>query len=247
MDGDRKQHSPHGVDSPGVNSHEGFDWRAFDAYLFDIDGTLLISRDAVHYEAFLIAMREFYGRPVVLDGVPTQGSTDPLILLAALEQAGVGEAQGRESLSKAMARMCTEVESRAAELRPELCGSVPRLLDELQSAGKLLGVTSGNVERIGWAKLQAAGIRDYFSFGSFSDEHETRVRIFHAGAEEARRRAGGQARICFVGDTPADIAAAQVCQLPVIAVATGIFPLAELESHRPDLCIADCEALWSTR
>jgi len=26
---------------------------AFDAYLFDIDGTLLNSRDAVHYEAFL--------------------------------------------------------------------------------------------------------------------------------------------------------------------------------------------------
>ena len=67
----------------------GFNWRAFDAYLFDIDGTLLNSRDPVHYEAFLIAMRELSGRAVSLDGVTLHGSTDPLILLAALERAGI--------------------------------------------------------------------------------------------------------------------------------------------------------------
>ncbi len=201
----------------------GFNWRAFDAYLFDIDGTLLNSRDAVHYEAFLIAMRELYGCAVGLEGVAVHGSTDPLILLSALEQAGVCEAEGRAALSAAMARMCAEVEARAAELRPELCGAVPRLLTELKSTGKLLGVTSGNVERIGWAKLKAAGIDEYFSFGSFSDRNETRTEIFRWGAEEARRRLGSEAKVCFVGDTPADVAAAKACGFPVIAVATGIF------------------------
>ena len=63
----------------------GFNWRAFDAYLFDIDGTLLNSRDPVHYEAFLIAMRELGGRAISLEGVTLHGSTDPLILLAALD------------------------------------------------------------------------------------------------------------------------------------------------------------------
>ena len=206
----------------------GFDWRAFDAYLFDIDGTLLNSRDGVHYEAFLIAMRELYGRAVGLEGVPVHGSTDPMILLGALEQAGICEAEGRAALGEAMARMCAEVEARANELRPELCGAVPELLAELKSMGKLLGVTSGNVERIGWAKLNAAGIGEYFSFGSFSDRNETRTEIFRWGAEEARRRLGGEARVCFVGDTPADVAAAKACGFPVIAVATGIFSLAEL-------------------
>lgn len=223
----------------------GFNWRAFDAYLFDIDGTLLNSRDAVHYEAFLIAMRELYGCAVGLEGVAVHGSTDPLILLSALEQAGVCEAVGRAALSAAMARMCAEVEVRAAELRPELCGAVLRLLTELKSTGKLLGVTSGNVERIGWAKLKAAGIDEYFSFGSFSDRNETRTEIFRWGAEEARGRLGSEAKVCFIGDTPADVAAAKACGFPVIAVATGIFPLLELAKEEPEMCIPSCETLWS--
>jgi phosphoglycolate phosphatase len=224
----------------------GFDWRAFDAYLFDIDGTLLNSRDAVHYDAFLNAMREQYGCTVGLDGVPVHGSTDPLILLAALAKAGVSESDGRAALSGAMERMCAEVEARASELRPELCGAVTRLLEELKSQGKLLGLTSGNVEKIGWAKLRAAGIDQYFSFGSFSDRNESRAEIFRWGAGEARRRLGNnEARVCFVGDTPADVAAAKTCGFPVIAVATGIFSLMDLSKAEPEMCIPGCETLWS--
>lgn len=223
----------------------GFDWRAFDAYLFDIDGTLLNSRDAVHYEAFLTAMQAMYGRRISLDGLVLHGSTDPLILLAALEQAGVCESDGRAALAEATERMCAEVEARAGELRPELCGSVRRLLDELKREGKLLGLTSGNVERIGWAKLKAAGIDEYFSFGSFSDRNDSRTEIFRWGAEEARRRLGEAARVCFVGDTPADVQSAKACGFPVIAVATGIFRLLELAKEDPDLCIPGCEVLWS--
>jgi phosphoglycolate phosphatase len=221
-----------------------FNWRAFDAYLFDIDGTLLNSRDPVHYEAFLLAMRELYGRAVGLDGVVLHGSTDPLILLAALARAGICEAQSRLVLPAAMDRMCSEVESRAAELRPELCPAVPRLLAELKAAGKLMGVTSGNVERIAWAKLKAAGIAQFFAFGSFSDRHESRAEIFHWGAQHARLLRSG-ARVCFVGDTPADIAAAKFCGFPVIAVATGIHSVQELSQAEPDLCIPACESLWS--
>src|SRR6266568_298586 len=124
----------------------GFNWRGFDAYLFDIDGTLLNSRDAVHYFAFLTAMSELYGREVGLEGVPVHGSTDPIILLRALERAGVSEADGRAALQDVMSRMCSVVEARAEELRPELCGSIAKLLAELKASGKLMGVTSGNVE-----------------------------------------------------------------------------------------------------
>ena len=116
-----------------------------------------------------------------------------------------------------------------------------KLLAELKSAGKLLGVTSGNVERIGWAKLKAAGIDEYFSFGSFSDRNESRTEIFRWGAEEARRRLGAAPRVCFVGDTPADVAAAKACGFPVIAVATGIFSLVELAKGEPEMCIPGCE------
>jgi len=222
-----------------------FDWRGFDAYLFDIDGTLLHTRDGVHYESFLAAMEQLYGRKVGLEGIAVQGRTDPIILLDALEQAGICEAEGRRLLSAAISHMCAQVEARAHELRPELCEGVTKLLTELKRMGKLLGVTTGNVERIGWAKLKAAGIGEYFCFGSFSDRNETRIEIFRWGAEEARRRLGANAKVCFMGDTPADVAAAKACGFPVIAVATGIFPAEELAKGEPDMCIPDCETLWS--
>jgi phosphoglycolate phosphatase len=221
----------------------GFDWRAFDAYLFDIDGTLLNSRDAVHYQAFLVAMRELYGRPVALDGVTLHGSTDPLILLAALERAGISEAAARAALPAVLARMCDEVEARSAELNSEICPAVPQLLAELKAAGKLLAVASGNIERIGWAKLKAAGISEFFSFGSFSDRNESRTEIFRWGAQQARQICRN-ARVCFVGDTPADVYAAKSCGFPVIAVATGIYSLVELSKSEPEMCIPACETLW---
>jgi len=221
----------------------GFDWRAFDAYLFDIDGTLLNSRDSVHYEAFLLAMRELYGREIGIEGVPLHGSTDPLILLAALNRAGFSELEARASLQPAMARMCAEVDTRASELRPELCPAVSQLLAELKATGKILGVASGNIERIGWAKLKAAGISEFFSFGSFSDRNESRTEIFRWGAQQARQLCHN-ARVCFVGDTPADVAAAKSCGSPVIAVATGIYSLLELARSEPEMCIPACETLW---
>ena len=222
----------------------GFNWRAFDAYIFDIDGTLLNSRDAVHYEAFLIAMRELCGRAVSLEGVTLHGSTDPLIVLAALERAGIPEADARPKLPAALDRMCSEVERRSDELRPELCPAVLTLLNELKLEGKILGVASGNLECIGWAKLKAAGIDGFFSFGSFSNRHESRTEIFRCGAGQASQLCGSS-RICFLGDTPADVAAAKSCGFPVIAVATGIHSLLELSKSAPEMCIPACETLWS--
>ena len=233
-----------------------FQWREFDAYLFDIDGTLLNSRDAVHYDAFLSALRHLSGRALNLQGVTVQGSTDPIILLDALLLAGLAEAEVRAALPSALARMAAEVEARTAELRPELCPAVPQLLAELQAAGKVLGVSSGNLESIGWAKLRAAGIAEYFSFGSFSDRNDRREAIFRWGAEQAQRLCTGApsapavsvmgqsgARVCFVGDTPADIAAAKACSFPIVAVATGIYSVVELACGSPELCIPACEIL----
>jgi phosphoglycolate phosphatase-like HAD superfamily hydrolase len=229
------------------NAHlpRGFDWRGFDAYLFDIDGTLLNSLDGVHYEAYLGTMQELFGRRIGLEGMTLHGSTDPLILLASLERAGISREVGRAVLKQATERMCCEVERRSAEMRPELCVGIERLLDELKAAGKLLAVASGNVERIGWVKLKTAGIDGYFSFGSFSDRYEDRCAIFSWAADEARRRLGEKAKLCFMGDTPADVQAARACGVPVIAVATGVFPLLELAKEGPDLCIPTCQTLWS--
>jgi phosphoglycolate phosphatase-like HAD superfamily hydrolase len=46
-----------------------------------------------------------------------------------------------------------------------------------------------------------------------------------------------------VGDTPSDIRAARENQLPVIAVATGVYTIEQLQQESPDVCIRSFEDL----
>ncbi len=222
---------------------EGFRWRAADAFLFDIDGTLVNSRDGVHYHAFHNAVREIFGVNSKIDGVPVHGNTDIGILRAVLERESVPADEIARHMPDMLSHMCEEVRRNAAHMRPEVCPSVADLVAELHGAGKLLGIVSGNLETIGWLKLEASGLRRYFSLGSFSDRNEKREDIFRCAMDEVRRRLGDEARACIVGDTPADIRAARAVGAPVIAVATGIYSVEQLAALEPDICVSCCAEL----
>ncbi len=234
--------------SQGSSIHikPGFDWKAADAYLFDIDGTLLNSRDAVHYFAFHHAVEQVFGLDFRIDGVPVHGNTDVGILRAYLEVAGVPESQWRPKLPDVLRIMTAQVESNAADLRPELCPAILELIDFLASEGKLLGVASGNLEPVGWAKLRACGLLDRFSFGSFSGEREKRDDIIAFGVQKARELRDPNATVYVVGDTPADIRSAHANHIPAIAVATGIYSFEELLAHAPEMCLSCCRELIQT-
>jgi phosphoglycolate phosphatase len=229
-----------------IHTKPGFDWKAADAYLFDIDGTLLNSRDAVHYFAFHHAVEQVFGLDFRIDGVPVHGNTDVGILRAYLEVAGVPESQWRPKLPDVLRIMTEEVERNAADLRPELCPSIRELVELLSAEGKLLGVASGNLEPVGWAKLRACGLRDCFSFGAFSGEREKRDDIIAFGVQKARELRGTQAKVYVVGDTPADVRAAHANHMPAIAVATGIYSFEELLAHAPEICISCCRDLMQS-
>ena len=229
-----------------VHVKPGFDWKAANAYLFDIDGTLLNSRDAVHYYAFHHAVEQVFGLDFRIDGVPVHGNTDVGILRAYLEVVGVPESEWRPKLPDVLRIMTEEVERNAADLRPELCPSIRELVELLSAEGKLLGVASGNLEPVGWAKLQACGLRNYFSFGAFSGKREKRDDIIAFGVQKARELRGSDATVYVVGDTPADIRSAHANHIPAIAVATGIYSFEELLAHAPEIGISCCRDLLET-
>jgi len=228
-----------------VHLRPGFDWTAADAYLFDIDGTLLNSRDAVHYHAFHRAIAQVFGLDFQVNGVPVHGNTDVGILRAYLEVAKLPESQWRPRLPEVLEIMSSEVERNAADLRPEVCPAVMDLIELLTRQEKLLGIASGNLERVGWAKLRACGLRDYFSFGSFSGELEKRDDLIAHGIGQARHIRAKDAAVCVVGDTPADIRSAHVNGIPVVAVATGIYSVEELLTFQPEMCVGCCADLLS--
>ena len=237
----------------------GFDPFAASAYLFDIDGTLLNSQDGVHWNAFRRALREVFGIESLLDSVPVHGNTDIGILRAVAEQHQVPSENFERELPRALEIMRAEVERNYDCMRCELCPAIRELLEKLRERGKLLGVVSGNLESIGWRKIDTAGLREFFAFGSFSDYAEQRVDIFRHGFARAqalfardRGQAAGQKTLatehcCFVGDTPADIRAAQALGAPVIAVASGIYDFAELLASSPQVCVLSCSELLRLR
>jgi len=213
------------------------------AYVFDIDGTLLVTRDLVHWNALHQAMLEAYGVDATIEGISYHGMTDLSILRAALAREGIQDGRFEAALPKALEIVCREVDANRAEIRPQVCTGIPALLTELRSQGKLLGVASGNLESVGWHKIEAARLRQFFSFGFYSDRCETRAGIFQTAVERVRQALGPEARTCFIGDTPADVRAAKEIGALIVAVASGTFKFEELEACGPDLCVVDCEEL----
>lgn len=218
-------------------------WDAFDAYLFDIDGTLINSRDAVHYFAFCESLSEVAGRSLNLDGVVAHGNVDGGILRDAWTLAGVPETAWRPRLGEVRDAMCRFVTEREADLQVTVLPGVVALLEHLRARGATLGTATGNLKTIGEAKLRRAGLLHYFDLGGWSDGFEYRREVFRAALETVRARVGAGAGVCVVGDTPEDVRSAQANGLEVIAVATGIYPLDTLRRERPELLLSSLAEL----
>lgn len=219
-------------------------WDSFDAYLFDIDGTLLTCTDAVHYFAFCDALQALSGRALTLDGVTAHGNTDVGIIRDALMLAGLEETEWRSKLPQVREAMGSFVAERETEIRASLLPYVPEVLAHLQGRGATLGVATGNLESIGTLKLKTAGILDFFKVRAWSDEYERREDVFGNAVQLVREAAGPHASICFLGDTPADVLAAHAHSMPVIAVCTGVYSRQYLLETQPDLCLESFEELF---
>ena len=214
----------------------GFRWDGQDAYLFDIDGTLLRSRDRVHFESFASTVQRLTGHQVSLAGVAIHGSTDTAILREACTLSGIPAEVLEPRIAAILQGMCEHVAERRRELDLILMPGVQDVLSHLSRRGALLGVATGNLETIGWIKIEEAGLREWFRFGGFSDRFPVRSELIGQAARNARDLSAPAARVCVVGDTPRDIQAARANDLPVIAVATGHFSFDALLEHRPEVC-----------
>jgi phosphoglycolate phosphatase-like HAD superfamily hydrolase len=215
-----------------------FVWDGQDAYLFDIDGTLLRSRDRVHFDSVASSVERVTGFEITLAGVLLHGSTDTAILREACRQAGIPAKVLEEQYDAILEAMRNCVAERRHELDPELMPGVEEVLRHLAQKGALLGVASGNLEAIGWIKIEKAGLREWFRFGGFSDHFPIRAELIAHAARKARELTGDSANICVVGDTPRDIEAARANFLSVIAVATGKCSFDELAKCQPEACVS---------
>ena len=191
-------------------------------------------------------MEAVLGHPLSIEGVPLHGSTDTAILRDAFRHAGIADATWQPLQEQILQRMREIVLERRADMSVTVMPGVLAMLDYLRGRGKVLGVATGNLEQIGWLKIEIAGLRDYFQFGGFSDHHAVRAEMIGNALAAGRHLFSTDATVCVVGDTPLDIAAARANGLPTIAVATGASSYEDLLQHQPEVCTSTLATLLAT-
>ncbi|HEX3878729.1 MAG TPA: HAD family hydrolase [Bryobacteraceae bacterium] len=213
--------------------------------LFDIDGTLVRRAGPHHRDALVYGVRRVTGIETTTEGIPVQGMLDPVIIAEMLRRAGAK----RALITEAMPEMERAAERFYLRVCPTLadkhCPAVEPTLAKLERRGALLALVTGNLTRIGWRKLDRAGLKRYFRFGAFGEMAKTRAGLAKWGIAEARRKGwiGRETPISLIGDAPSDIIAAKTNSIRSISVGTGITPRQELVALQPDYLLRNLREL----
>lgn len=213
--------------------------------LFDIDGTLVRRAGPHHREALVQGIRRATGFDTTTEGIPVQGMLDPDIIRIMLKNAGAPPQVARAQMSR-IQRAAEEYYLRVCPaLHDKHCPGVEQLLTRLASEGFLLALVTGNLTRIGWRKLNRAGLDGHFHYGAFGEMAKTRAGLARLAIRTAREQGwiAKASPISLVGDAPPDVDAARQNGIVAIAVKTGITPPAELEQLRPDFLLEDLRGL----
>jgi len=220
--------------------------------LFDIDGTLVRKAGPHHGRALEDAVHQVTGRRVSIAGIPVFGMLDSDILTEMMDAAGVARGVQRESRAQIQARAQQLYRRTCPDLRPRVIPGVRPLLRRLRRAGAKLGLVTGNFTRIGWHKVERAGLRGHFAFGGFAGMGPTRAALARRAMDHARRQGWltPHARVVLIGDTPNDVEAARANGILSVAVATGHYSAADLRPHGPAVLVENLaelppERLWA--
>jgi phosphoglycolate phosphatase-like HAD superfamily hydrolase len=191
------------------------------------------------------AVRDVTGLETTTENIPVHGMLDRDILRQMMLDAGAGDDRIRAAMPEIVERAQERYVLSCPDLQDKTCPGARELLQQLTSAGVPLLLVTGNLTRIGWRKMERAGLQKYFRFGAFSEMAKDRAGLAALAIGHAREN--GWVRngtpISLIGDAPSDIIAARANGARAIAVQTGISTLEELQFESPDLLVEDLRAL----
>ncbi|MBL4635065.1 MAG: HAD hydrolase-like protein [Kofleriaceae bacterium] len=214
-------------------------------YLFDIDGTLLLSGGAGSRVINRVFERRFEVEGA-MDSVSPGGKTDDMIF----QECAIAKL-GRE-LSRS--EVDSMQEAYLSELPEELASSpgfrlmpfARECLDFLVIRSPQMGIATGNVESAAKSKLARAGLSHYFCFGGYGSDSAQRSELVSAAVQRGSAIHGAPIAVekfVVVGDTLRDIEAARACGVRVLAVAAGSCTIDELRAAKPDALFETLEEL----
>ena len=208
--------------------------------LFDVDGTLLITRGATT-RCIWQAAETTMGRELPRVAF-TSGRLDQQLFADALAHSNIGNWQPHLSRYKSTYLQILDSELSAKRDQIKVMPGVRELLASLsQRDDVIVGLLTGNFRESTMLKLKYAGIdASIFKVGAFAEDADERPGLVKAAMNQV---AGSvkSSQLIIIGDTPRDIAAARQGGTRVLAVATGGYTLEQLQAENPDALVATLE------
>lgn len=217
--------------------------------LFDIDGTLLRT-DGAGREAMTRTLAAHFGRGFGFDAVSFSGKTDPQIFREILTLAGHGEAEIDAELPALLDAYTETMLGGLTARRITVLPGVPEAVAALAARNDVaLGLVTGNVERVAFAKLDLVGLAAPFvqagrllgGFGSDSGHRPDLPGIALDRAHAAYPHRFDGERVWIVGDTPHDLACGRGIGARAVGVATGHYTRDALDGHDAALLLDTLE------
>ena len=212
--------------------------------LFDIDGTLMHTYRA-GMQAAERAFAKLFGIENAMEGIRTDGLTDPLILRMMFEKVFKRDFSMEESESFYFEYVRFLDEELNALQKITVLPGVLDLLGELSGRKDcVLALGTGNIEEGAWIKLRYAGLRTYFDTGGFGSDSENRNELLNIGINKASmtyNSGAGFNEVYVIGDTPHDIVHGRAAGAITVAVATGSYSMEELGEAAPDHLIRNLD------
>ena len=212
--------------------------------LFDVDWTLLSKPLPPAYgDRFAVALRKVLGIDASENELNNEGMTDKQIIVLLMRMRGLDEKTIKAEVGRVISVMAKYVEDNIEKDNSfHEMPHVTELLAELERRGDVLGLVTGNTEKIARLRLRKIGLAHFFRIGGFGDSSEKRSELVLTAIRKAEEKFKARIRkwdVFVIGDTPRDIACGKEAGVKTIAMATGPCPLNELKKHKPDFAFAD--------
>lgn len=209
-------------------------------WLFDIDGTMIVSGGAGG-AAFGRAMAAAFGAEPHTDGVSYGGRTDRAIARDVFALHGVEETEENWERFQQhyLPLLDEELSVRSGRVLPGVFDVLNTLVAREETS---LGLVTGNVEVGARQKLARYELEHFFEYGGFGDTHHDRNLVSADAKAQAEAKLGTTIepeQVIVVGDTTNDIRCARAIGAKVIAVGTGSGELDELAAAGADLVLED--------
>ena len=205
---------------------------------FDIDNTLIQSSSG-HVEALLLAISEVYGLEARIDVISHHGMTDQEIITRILAEYEVNLADIETGLQDCLDRMPLKYAEIVESEKIVMMEGAVDLISKLEHTGFILGLVTGNLEKIARAKLEKIGINHFFKIGGFGSDHINRTNLVKIAIQRAEEQfnIGSDRHVFHFGDAPQDMKAGREAGVVPIGVTTGVFTAEQLKATGAEIVI----------